>query len=409
MDLKKICCWWLLCALGVAAGAEVRLGNEVLAEAGFAEVLNKKIGLITNPSGVNQNLQSTLEVLQGAKGVKVLAVFTPEPGLEGEAMAGDAVTNRIDPKSGLKMYALYGKTRKPPPEMLKGLDAVVYDLQDTGCRAYTFISTMGVVMEACAEAGVEFIVLDRPNPLGGERIEGPMIDLRYRSFVSQWNVPYVYGLTCGEMARMINGEGWISQACKLTVVPLKGWQRSMLWRDTALPWVPPSPHIPQPDSPFFEVATGMLGDLGGLSIGIGYTLPLQCVAAPWIDGKKLSAILNGYALPGVKFLPTTYKPYYGAFRGQTVSGVQLHLPDPRRAPLTAINFYVIEGIKQAHNYDFFLEGAKANHNFSMFDRVNGTDATRKALQAGVSARNIVSSWKTGEELFRKTREKYLLY
>jgi uncharacterized protein YbbC (DUF1343 family) len=294
--------------------------------------------------------------------------------------------------------------------MLKDLDALVYDLQDTGCRSYTFVSTMGVAMEACAEAGIEFIVLDRPNPLGGERIEGTMIENeKYRSFVSKWDVPYVYGMTCGELAQMINGEGWIKKPCKLTVIPLKGWKRSMMWRDTGLPWTPTSPHVPHDESPMFQVATGMIGEIGGASTGIGYPLPFQCVAAPDVDKHKLAEVLNAYELPGVKFVPVTYRPYYFTFSNQPVSGVQIYFTDARRAPLTAMNFYALEALKKVAGRDVFAEAVKAGKKFDMFDKVNGTDATRQALQAGKSAAEIVSSWRAGEDKFREQRRKYLLY
>jgi uncharacterized protein YbbC (DUF1343 family) len=293
--------------------------------------------------------------------------------------------------------------------MLKGLDGLVYDLQDIGCRSYTFISTMGVAMEACGENGVEFIVLDRPNPLGGERVEGPMVEDKFRSFVSKWDVPYVYGLTCGELARMINGEKWIKQSCKLTVVPLNGWKRSMVWRDTGLPWVPTSPHIPHGESPLFYVATGILGELGGVNTGVGYTLPFQTIAAPGLDPQKTAETLNAYNLPGVRFHAVTYKPYYFNFKDEMIGGAQVYTTDPRRAPLTAINFYALEALKKLGGRDLFAEAVKANKSFSMFDKVNGTDAIRKSLQAGTSAAEIVDSWKAGEDAFRKQRRKYLLY
>ena len=252
--------------------SQVKLGNEVLAEQKFQVLAGKRIGLITNPSGVNRNLESTIDVLGAAPGVQLVALFGPEHGIYGDVPAGDKIESRTDPRTGLPVHSLYGTTRKPTPEMLKGLDALVYDLQDTGCRSYTYISTMGVAMEACGEAGIEFIVLDRPNPLGGERIEGTLIeDEKYRSFVSQWDVPYVYGMTCGELAQMINDQGWLKKSCKLTVVPLKGWKRNLVWRDTGLPWVPTSPHVPHGESPLFQVATGMIGEIGGASTGIGYT------------------------------------------------------------------------------------------------------------------------------------------
>jgi uncharacterized protein YbbC (DUF1343 family) len=389
---------------------QVKLGNEVLAEQKFQVLAGKRIGLITNPSGVNRNLESTIDVLRAAPGVQLVALFGPEHGIYGDVPAGDKIESRTDPRTGLPVHSLYGATRRPTPEMLKGLDALVYDLQDTGCRSYTYISTMGVAMEACGEAGIEFIVLDRPNPLGGERIEGTLIeDEKYRSFVSQWDVPYVYGMTCGELAQMINGEGWLKKPCKLTVVPLKGWKRNMVWSDTGLPWVPTSPHVPHGESPLFQVATGMIGEIGGASTGIGYTLPFQCVAAPDVDKHKLAETLNAYKLPGVRFVPVTYKPYYFTFKDQIISGVQIYFTDPAHAPLTAINYYAMEALKKVAGRDLFDEAVKANKKFDMFDKVNGTEAMRQALQAGKSAAEIVASWKSVEEKFRQDRQKYLLY
>jgi uncharacterized protein YbbC (DUF1343 family) len=399
-------------AAGFAAGAEapVRLGNEVLAAGGFKELAGKRVGLITNPSGVNRRLQTTIDLLRAAPGVKLVALFGPEHGIYGDVPAGDKVESRTDTRTGLPVHSLYGATRKPTPAMLQGLDVLVYDLQDTGCRSYTFVSTMGLAMEACAEAGVEFIVLDRPNPLGGERVEGPMIaDEKLRSFVSQWDVPYVYGLTCGELARMINERGWIKRRCRLTVIPMQGWRRAMLWRDTGLPWVPASPHIPHGESPLYQVATGMIGEIGGVSIGVGYTLPFQTVAAPGVDPHALAAKLNGYGLPGVFFRPLTYKPYYGAFKDEVIGGVQVHFTDAGRAPLTAINYYALEAVKQVAGRDVFAEAVKAKKKFDMFDKVNGTEATRLALQAGRPAQEIVAGWKVGEQAFRAARKPFLLY
>jgi uncharacterized protein YbbC (DUF1343 family) len=282
-------------------------------------------------------------------------------------------------------------------------------LQDTGCRSYTYISSMGEAMEACGEAGIEFVVLDRPNPLGGERIEGPMLDSKFRSHVGYWNVPYVYSLTCGELAQMINGEGWTKKPCRLTVVPMKGWKRRMVWRDTDLPWVPSSPHVPHGDSALFQVATGMLGELNSVSVGIGYTLPFECIAAPGLNPHKLAEQLNGYQLPGVKFQPIIYKPYYFTFTNQIIGGVQIFFTDRAAAPLTAINFYGFEALKKVAGLDVFQEAVKVKRGVNMFDKVTGTDAPRKALQAGTPAAQVVASWQPGEEAFRKARKKYLLY
>ncbi len=403
------CLCILVAALPLVATAEVKLGNEVLASTGFKALKGKRVGLITNPSGVNRNLNTTIEVLRAAPGVKLAALFGPEHGVYGDVPAGDKVPSRIDERTGLPVHSLYGATHRPTREMLQGLDALVYDLQDTGCRSYTYVSTMGVAMDACGEAGIEFVVLDRPNPLGGNRVEGPMVEDKFRSFVSKWDVPYVYGLTCGELALMINGERWITNRCKLTVMPLKGWKRSMVWRDTGLPWVPTSPHVPHGESALYQVATGMLGEIGGVSTGIGYTLPFECIAAPDVDPHKLAGALNGYGLRGVKFQPIVYQPYYFTFSNQAIAGVQLYFTDPAGAPLTAINFYALEALKKVAGRDLFDEAVKRKKSFSMFDKVNGTDATRKALQAGTSAADIVAAWKPAEEAFRQQRKKYLLY
>ena len=399
----------LAVALSWTARAEVKLGNEVLAAQQFKVLQGKRVGLLTNPSGVNRHLDSTIDVLRAAPGVKLVGLFGPEHGVYGAVGAGDKVADTIDARTGLPAYSLYGSTFRPTPEMLAGLDAMVYDLQDTGCRSYTFISSMGVAMEACAEAGVEFVVLDRPDPLDGERIEGPMLDPKFRSHVGYWNVPYVYGLTCGELGGMINGEGWIKKPCKLTVVPMKGWKRSMVWRDTDLPWVPSSPHVPHGDSALFQVATGMLGELYSVSTGIGYTLPFECIAAPDLDPHKFAEQLNDYQLPGVRFYPITYKPYYFTFSNQVIGGVQIFFTDRAKAPLTAINFYAYEALKKVAGRDLFAESVKAKRSVSMFDKVNGTDASRKALEAGTPAAEIVASWGAGEAAFRKARKQYLLY
>ncbi len=393
-----------------AAGPGVKLGNEVLAAHKFRELAGKRVGLITNPSGVNCRLESTIDVLRAAPNVNLVALFGPEHGIYGDVPAGDKIVSRTDERTGLPVHSLYDKTRKPTQEMLKGLDALVYDLQDTGCRSYTFISTMGVAMEACGEAGIEFIVLDRPNPLGGVRIEGPMVEKeKYRSFVSRWNVPYVYGMTCGELARMINDQGWITNRCKLTVVPMRGWKRTMVWRDTGLPWVPTSPHVPHEQSPLYLVATGMLGEIGGVNIGVGYTLPFQCIAATNVNPHQLAEAMNGCNLSGVRFQPVTFKPNYGPFKEEIVGGVQLYLTDPAHAPLTAINYFALEAFKKVAGRDLFEEAVMSNKKFDMFDKVNGSDETRLALQSGKSAAEIVASWREGEQQFRQARKKYLLY
>lgn len=387
--------------------AQVQLGSEVLVASGFRELQGKRVGLITNPSGVGRNGESTIDLLRRAPGVKLSALFGPEHGVNGDVKAGESVSGKTDRRTGLPVHSLYGGPRKPTPTMLQGLDALVYDLQDTGVRSYTFISTMGLAMEACAEAGIEFIVLDRPNPIGGLRVEGPMVEEGFRSFVGRWDVPYVYGMTCGELARMINAEGWIAKPCRLTVVPMRGWRRSMVWRETGIPWVPTSPNIPRAESPLYYASTGLFGEIAGgsgVSIGTRFDRPFEIVAAPWLDGAKLGRRLNSIGLAGV-----TFSGFSHTYDAREYQGVELKFTDPARAPLVVINLHLLESIRQVAGRDLFAESVRSGRDFQMFDKVNGTDATRKSLKAGRTATEIANSWKSGEESFRRRRGIYLLY
>jgi uncharacterized protein YbbC (DUF1343 family) len=400
--------WSLAASLPLAA--QVRLGNEALAASGFEELRGKRVGLLTNPSGVNSRLETTADVLRRAAGVKLVALFAPEHGIDATIPAGTEFPDATDKRTGLKVFSLYGPgpVRKPTAAMLKEIDVLVYDIQDTGCRSYTFISTMGLAMEACGAAGVPFIVLDRPNPLGGTRVEGPMLDPQFKSFVGQWPIPYAYGMTAGELAQMINVEGWIARRCALKVVAMKNWRRWMTWRDTGLPWVPTSPYMPFADSPLHYVSTGVLGQVGGVSIGIGYTLPFQAIAAPWLDPDRAAEHMNRAGLSGVRFRPLRYAPFYGAFKGETIGGVQVFFTEPASAPLLAVNLHALEMARKLGGGDL-LAAADSGGKLAMFDKVMGTDAVRKQLKAGTGAREIAASWRAGEEAFRKRREKHLIY
>ena len=277
----------------IAATAQVKTGIDVLCDNGFAPLQGKRVGLVTNPTGVNRDLVSTVDLLANAPGVTLAALYAPEHGVRGNVTAGAKVATYTDTQTGVKVWSIYGATTKPTAAMLAGIDVMVYDIQDIGSRSYTFISTMGKCMEACAENGIPFIVLDRPNPLGGEKVEGCLVDSDCVSFVSQYPVPYVYGLTCGELARYLNGEGLLRRGvrCDLTVIPMQGWRRGMLWQDTGLEWVMTSPHVPQPVSALFYPASGILGELDYMSIGVGYNLPFQLFCASWADAAKLADTL----------------------------------------------------------------------------------------------------------------------
>lgn len=399
--LRRLAFVVLLLQAAAFCHAEVRLGIDVLAQHQFREVRGKRIGLITNPSGVDRKGRRTLDVLRSAPGVKLVALFAPEHGIDGKVRAGNEIESSRDARTGLPIYSLYGdpKKRKPSPAMLKGLDALVYDLQDIGQRSYTFISTMGLAMEACAEAGLEFIVLDRPDPLGGERIEGPMLDSS--SFVGLWKVPYIYGMTCGELARMIHGEHWIHGRCRLTVIPMAGWTRSMLWRDTGLRWQAPSPFIPTAESAIMMAATGILGEVGGMRVAPDESY-VRWISRADLDPAQLARQLNKYRIPGVSFTP-------GEFRKneQVYPATRMEIRNLRAAQLVALNFYLIEAVQVLTGKDLFRSASPDR--VSMFDKVSGTNVVREHLQTKKPVSELVSSWKTEADLFRTRREKYLLY
>lgn len=387
---------------------KIKTGIEVLKEQNFNCLEGKRVGLITNPTGVDNQLKSDIDILHNAPNVKLVALFAPEHGVRGSEYAGASISNSVDSLTGLPIYSLHGKTRKPTPEMLDGIDALVFDIQDIGCRSFTFISTMGLAMEAAAEKGIEFIVLDRPNPLGGEKIEGGLVEEKSKSFVSQFNIPYVYGLTCGELAQLLNGERMLSKQCKLQVVKMKGWKRKMDYSQTGLQWIAPSPHIPQAMTSYFYPATGILGELGYVSIGVGYTIPFQMVAAEWIEATGLSKNLNALHLPGVEFRPVYVKPFYAVGQGKNLQGVQIHLMDYRKAHLSDIQFYIMQEIAKLYPDKAVFDNADKSR-FSMFDKVSGSDYVRLNFSKRNRFEDIQAYWYKGVEPFRKVAKKYYLY
>ena len=393
----------------------VKTGIEVLRDSGFQRLKGKRVGLVTNPSGVDSQLQSTIDILFNAPGVNLVALYGPEHGVRGDVYAGGKVTDSVDPKTGLPVYSLYGATRKPTKEMLQGIDVIVYDIQDVGARSYTFISTLGLVMEACAELGVEVMVLDRPNPLGGRKIEGCYVEQPFNSFVSQYKIPYIYGLTVGELAEMINEEGLNrgqkgNQApvkCKLWVVPMEGWNRDMLYEDTGLPWILPSPNMPFKDTPMYYVSSGICGELYGfMNIGIGYTLPFQVFGATWLDPEKLKDRLESYNLPGVSFRTIWFKPFSGSSKAQLVGGVQFFFTDYEKARITETQFYVIQAVAELYPNKKAFEVISG---YGLFDKVCGTDYVRKQLSATYKVKDFIDYWRKDEDSFRILSQKYHIY
>ena len=398
-----------------AARPVVKPGIEVLRDNGFKELQGKRVGLVTNPSGVDRYLNSTVDILFNAPGVELVALYGPEHGVRGDMYAGDKVADSKDETTGLPVHSLYGATRKPTPQMLEGIDIMVYDIQDVGARSYTFISTLGLVMEACAAKGIEVMVLDRPNPLGGNKVEGCYVEQPFNSFVSQYKIPYVYGLTVGELAVMINEEGLNRGQlgnqepvqCQLTVIPMEGWERDMLYEDTGLPWVLPSPNIPYKDTPMYYSASGICGELYGfMDVGVGYTLPFQLFGALWLDPDKLKARLESYDLPGVSFRTIWYKPISGSRKGRLVKGLQFFFTDYEAARITEVQFHVMQAVAELYPDKKAFEIISG---YGLFDKVCGSDFIRKQFSKTYKFSDIKEYWRKDEESFRQLSKEYYIY
>lgn len=408
--MKKNIVFSFLAAIALTLGAQVKPGVEVLRDNGFEMLRGKRVGLITNPTGVDNKLKSTVDILAEAPDVKVVALYAPEHGVRGDFHAGDKVENAIDSATGIPVYSIYGKYRKPSPEMLKDIDVLVYDIQDNGCRSYTFISTMGLAMEACAELGKEFVVLDRPNPISGNKIEGNLTEPDCVSFVSQFPIPYLYGLTPGELARYLNEESLLKNGVKvdLTVVPMEGYDRSMDFRATGMPWVLPSPHMPVPESVIYYPVSGILGELYCISIGVGYTEPFKLFAADWIDAEKLTERLNARNLPGMMFRPIHIRPFYSTGQGKNYEGVEVYVTDVEKAPLSLTQFYVMEELADMYPDKKIFDIADPKR-FNMFDKVCGSKQIRERFTKNYKTADIEGYWNKDNEGFRKASSKYYLY
>lgn len=318
--------------------------------------------------------------------------------------------NAVDSATGIPVYSIYGKHRKPSPEMLKDIDVMVYDIQDNGCRSFTFISTMGLAMEACAELGKEFVVLDRPNPINGNKIEGNLTEPDCVSFVSQFAIPYLYGLTPGELAQYLNNEGLLKNGAKvdLKVVPMEGYERSMDFRATGMPWVLPSPHMPVPESAIYYPVSGILGELYCISIGVGYTEPFKLFASEWIDAQELTKRLNDRNIPGMMFRPIYIRPFYSTGQGKNYEGVEVYVTDVDKAPLSLTQFYVMEELADMYPDKKIFDIADTKR-FSMFDKVCGSKQIRERFTKRYKTADIEDYWNKDNESFRAASQKYHLY
>jgi uncharacterized protein YbbC (DUF1343 family) len=374
------------------------VGLDVLLEERPELVCGRRIGIVSNPNGVTRSLESIVDVLPRV-GAQVVALFGPEHGIRGDAQAGAHVGTTVDPVSGLPVYSLYGATHRPAPAMLEGLDVLVYDMQGAGARFYTYLYTMAHCMEAARDAGLPIIVLDRPNPLNGVTVEGPVVEVEVNSFVGSYGLPTRYGLTIGELARYFNTTGGIG--CDLTVVPMSGWRREWWYDQTGLPWVLPSPNLPTLDSCLAFAGTCPLEGTN-VSEGRGTTRPFELLGAPWIDAPALARALNERALPGVGFRACHFIPSFSKWQGEGCHGVQLHVLDRQRFRPVRTGLEVLVALRRLwpEHFAWRNEGKAA-------DRLLGDRRIRAGIDAGLSPEEIEAQWQPGLRRFEESRRSLL--
>lgn len=372
-----------------------KLGVDVLEQENFAPLRGKRAGLITNQTGVDSKGRRTIDVLAHAGNVKLVALFSPEHGIVGRADA--LVANATDSATGLPIYSLYGETRRPTDAMLQGIDVLVFDIQDTGVRFYTYITTMAYCLEEAAKHHIEFFVLDRPNPLGGEVIEGPMLDIDRLSFTGYFPMPVRYGMTIGELVQMFNAENKIS--ADLHVVAMKDWRRSESYDQTGLHWIPPSPHLRTRNAALLYPGIEIL-QAGGVSVGRGTDTPFELFGAPWIQAAELSAELNRRAAPGVRFQSTLFTPDDGLYKGQYCQGVSIVITNPEELAPMRLGLEIVAVLHRLYPQQFHVE---------KIIELLGSHATLERLERGDDPARIIAGWSGDLEKFRAIRAKYLLY
>lgn len=403
---------WLLAGMFVfstltAAAAFPDKEKKVKVSPGIEVIMNKKsilkgkrVGLITNPTGVNSALTSSIDLLHQAPGIELTALYGPEHGVRGDAQAGDKVDSYIDEKTGLPVYSLYGDTRKPTPEMLKNVDVLLFDIQDVGTRFYTYIYTMAYAMEAAKENGIPFIVLDRPNPQSGLKVEGPVLDPDYSSFVGMYPIPLKHGMTAGELAKLFNDE--FNIGADLTIIKMKGWKRQMFFEDTGLPFVLPSPNMPTPDTGIVYPGTGLIEGTN-MSEGRGTTKPFELIGAPYMKSTELAEKLNGLKLPGVRFRAASFTPTFSKHQNKLCHGVELYVTNRSAFKPVNTGIAIIKTVHDLYPDDFeFLPSGN-------FNRLIGNGWVKAMIEQGASIDEIVNKYEADQKRFMNIRKKYLLY
>ena len=367
----------------------------MLEQQNLSPLRSKRVGLITNQTGVDSQGRRTVDVLAGAPDVKLVALFSPEHGLAGTADA--QVSDGTDAATHLPVYSLYGGTRRPTDAMLKGIDVLVFDIQDAGVRFYTFVTTMAYCMEEAAKRGIPFFVLDRPNPLGGEVIEGPMLDPTRTSFTGYFAMPVRYGMTTGELARMFNAENRLG--ADLHVISMNHWHREQIYNQTGLPWIPPSPNLISADSNFLYPGVEIL-QAGGVSVGRGTDSPFAILGAPWIHAGELATTLSRRKIPGVSFAPASFTPAHDLYAGMACQGVTITVTDRGAFQSMRTGLEIADALHRLYPTQFHLE---------KIIELLGSQSTLDRLERGDAPADIVVAWGPELDRFRAMRAKYLLY
>jgi len=375
-----------------------QLGIDHLAYTGFRALRGKRVGLVCHQASISAAGIPSRVIMHRDPRVNLVSLFSPEHGIEGVVTAGRSVKSSRDRLTGLPVHSLYGRTRKPSRSMLRDIDVLVFDLQDIGTRYYTYISTMFLCMEACGQHRKTFLIMDRPNPLGGTRIEGPSLERRWTSFVGQFPVPIVHGMTAGELAQMIHGERWIRRRPRLQIAKMNGWSRQMNWNHTGLRWHKTSPNIPNWDSPFYYAATGMLGGMAGVDVGTGGARPFTYALSSRINAKELSRRLYSWNIPGVG-----YKPYYKS----GYAGVKLKLNTNRCGNLTALDVILMAEINRQQG-GALVKRTKGNQR-DLFNKVYGSEELYALLRSKKNPAQLIASWESNCRGFARARHRYLLY
>ncbi len=396
----------LLCCVGILCAQKVEVGLDRVFQGGaHKSIQGKRVGLLTNHTAIDQNGATAMDRFAARKDCKLVALFAPEHGLYGQQHASEKIKD--SKRAGVPVYSLYGANRRPKDDQLKGIDVVVYDVQDIGVRSYTYASSLFYMMEECAKKNIEVVVLDRPNPINGITIDGPMLHPKWRSFIGYINVPYIHGMTIGELADYFNQEYKVG--VKLTVIPMKGWVRSMDFKDCGLQWIPTSPNIPESDTPTFYATTGLLGELRLCNIGVGYTLPFKLIGAPWMNAPLLSQHLNSQGLSGVRFSPLYFKPFSGSMAQLDCQGVLIQITDKKRYRPFEVQGVLIGAIKQLYPQKFKeILAHVGKSEKDLFCKAIGSEEPLQFLKEEKLVGWQLAEFQRAErELFTEKRKKYL--